>query len=84
MKEKVAGEYKRRVRKILESKLNGSDLTKGIGAVSLLRYSAVFLAWTKDEIKEINRRTRKLMTMYNGFHLRSNVDREYIPSVSFV
>ena len=45
MKEEVGREYKRRVRKILETKLNGGNLIKGIKtwAISLLRYSAVFL-----------------------------------------
>ena len=81
MKEKVAGEYKRRVGKVLESKLNGGNLIKGINtwAVSLLQYSAAFFDCTKEGIKELDGRTRKLMTMHNGFHPRRNVDRVYIP-----
>ena len=44
IKEKVKTEYYRRVRKILETKLNGENIT-GINtwAISLLRYSAAFL-----------------------------------------
>ena len=47
MKEKVKTEYYRRVRKILETKLNGGNIIAGINtwAVLLLRYSAAFLDW---------------------------------------
>ena len=74
-------EYKRRVRKILETKLNAGNLIKGINtwAVSLLRYSAAFLDWTKFEMKQLDRQTRKLMTMHNALHPKSNVDRLYLP-----
>ena len=45
MKEKVKTEYFRRVRKILETKLNGGDIIAGTNtwAISLLRYTASFL-----------------------------------------
>ena len=45
MKEKVADEYLRIVRKILESKLNGGNIIKGLNTwtVSLLRYSEAFI-----------------------------------------
>ena len=51
IKEKVGKEYKRRIRKILETKLRGENVIKGINtwAISLLRYSAAFLDWTKEE-----------------------------------
>ena len=81
MKEKVGKEYKRRVRKILETKLNGGNIIKAINiwAIPMLRYSASFLDWTISELQEMDRRTRKLMTMHNALHPRSNVDRLYIP-----
>ena len=45
MKEKIKKEYLRRVRKIMETKLNGKNVIKEINtwAVALLRYSAAFL-----------------------------------------
>ena len=45
MKEKVKTEYLRRVRKVLETKLNGGNIIRGINiwAVSFLRYSAAFI-----------------------------------------
>ena len=81
MKDKVMKEYKRRVRKILETKLNAGNLIKGINtwAVSLLRYSAAFLDWTKFEMEQLDRQTRKLTTMHNALHPKSNVDRLYLP-----
>ena len=45
MKEKVRAEYKRRVKKVLKSKLNGGNMISAINtwAVPLIRYSAPFL-----------------------------------------
>ena len=79
-KEKVGKEYKRRIRKILESKLSGENVIKEIysWAISLLRYSAAFLDWTKEELQQLDRRTRKLLTMHKGLHRKSNVDGLYI------
>ena len=49
MKERVGNEYKRRVRKLLETKLNGQNVINAINAwaISLLRYSAAFLGWQR-------------------------------------
>ena len=76
MKDKVKKEYYRRVRKVLETKLNSGNDFKAINTwkVSVVRYSAVFLAWSRLQLEEIDRRTRKLLTMHNGFHPESNVD----------
>ena len=81
MKAKVKAEYKRRVRKILETKLNGKNIIKGINtwAIALLRYSAAFLEWTRLEKEELDRDTRKLLTMHKALHPKSDVDRLYLP-----
>ena len=81
MKKKVRTEYLRRVRKVLETKLNGGNIIKGINiwAVSLLRYSAAFIDWNCTELTQLDRRIRKLMIMHNALHPKSNVDRLYIP-----
>ena len=72
MKDKIQKEYLRRTRKLLETKLSSRNLIKGINtwAVSLVRYSGPFLKWTKDELKQMYQRTRKLMTMYKVLHPR--------------
>ena len=66
MKFNVSKEYIRRLRKVLKSKLNGGDLFRGDNTweVSLLRYSEAFVSWRKSELQAIDRKTRKLFTLY--------------------
>ena len=80
MKDKVKKEYYRRVRKVLETKLNTGNVFKAINtwAVSMVRYSAAFLGWSRLYLEEIDRRMRKLLIMHNGFHPKSNVDQLYL------
>ena len=77
MKLNVSKEYIRRLRKVLKSKLNGGNLVRGVNAwaVSLLRYSAAFVSWRKSELEAIDRKTRKLFTIYGALHPKSDVDR---------
>ena len=80
-KEKVKIEYYRRVRKILETKLNGGNITGiNIWATSLLRYSAAFLYWSGAELEQIHRRTRQLMTMHQALNPKSGIARIYLSS----
>ena len=81
MKLNVSKEYIRRIRKVLKSKLNGGNLVNGVNtwAVSLLRYSAAFVSWRKSELQAIDRKTRKLFTIYGALHPKSDVGRLYIP-----
>ena len=80
MKDKIRKEYFRRTRKLLETKLPSRNLIKGINtwAVSPVRYSGLFLNWTWDELKQMDERTRKLMTMHKALHPRDDVDRLYV------
>ena len=79
-KEKIQKEYLRRTRKLLETKFNRRNLIKGINtwAVPLVRYSGPFLKWTRDEVKQMDQRTRKLMTMHKALHPRDEVERLYV------
>ena len=81
MKDKIRKEYLRRTRKLLETKLSSRNLIKGINtwAVPLIRYSGPFLKWTRDELKRMDQRTRKLNTMHKALHPRDDVDRLYVP-----
>ena len=47
-------------------------------AVSIVRYGAGIISWTKMELEELDRRTRKLMTMYGAHHPKADVDRLYL------
>ena len=65
----------------MKSKLNGGNLVRGVNiwAVSLLRYSAAFVSWSKSELQAIGRKIRQFFTMYGALHTKSDVDRLYIP-----
>ena len=47
-------------------------------AVPFVRYSEPFLKWTREELKQMDQRTRKLMTMHKTLYPRDNVDRLYV------
>ena len=81
MKLNVLKEYIRRLRKVLKSKLNGGNLVCGVNtwAVSLLRYLSAFVNWRESELQAIDRKTRKLFTIYGALRPKSDVDRLYIP-----
>ena len=81
MKDKIHKEYLRRTKKLLETKLNGRNLSKGINtwAAPLVRYSGSFLKWTRDELRQMDQSTRKLMTIHKALHPRDDVDRLYVP-----
>ena len=65
----------------MKSKLHGGNLVQGVNTwvVSLLRYSAAFGSWRKCELQSIDRKTRKLFTIYGGLHPEFDVDILYIP-----
>ena len=80
MKEKFFKKYLRRTRKLLETKLYCRNLAKGIKtwALLLVRYSGPFLKSIRDERKQMDQRTRKLMTMHKALYPRDNVDRLHL------
>ena len=45
----------------------------------MIRYSAGLIKWTKDNLRIIDRKTRKKMTMHRALHPQVDVDRLYIP-----
>ena len=52
------------MRNILKSKLIGGNIISAINsrAVSIVRYGAGIINWTKMELEELDLKTRKLMT----------------------
>ena len=77
----IQKEYLRRTRKLLERKLSSRNLIKWINTWDLLhvRYSGPFLKWTRDELRQMGQRTKKLMTMHKALHPSDQVDRLYVP-----
>ena len=71
MKEKVKSEYIRRVKQLLRSQLNGLNVIAGMNAwaVGSITYGAGILDWTKEKLKSVDIKTRKLMTI-NGRNVR--------------
>ena len=80
MKENIKKEYFRRTRKLLKIRLCCRNLIKGmnISAVPLIRYLGPFLKWIREELKQMDQRTRKLMTMHSALHLKDDVNRLYV------
>ena len=76
MKEKAIKEHKRRLRLVLKSKLNGKNKITATytWAVAIFRYGAGILYWKDSELKEIVRKSRKTITMYEALHPKSDVD----------
>ena len=79
MKEKITKAYNRRQRLILKSKLNGRNKVTAINtwAVAIFRYGAGIIQWKASELKDLDRKSRKAMTIYGGLHPKSDVDRLY-------
>ena len=75
MKERLKKEYNGRLRMILKSELNTRNKITAIGAlaVPVLRYSFGIINWRIEEIKKIDRKTRKMLTMY-----KMHIDRLYV------
>ena len=44
-------------------------------AVAILRYSTGVIEWKSDELKELDRKTRKTMTLHGPPHPKRDVDR---------
>ena len=80
MKEVLKAEYLRRAKLVMRSKLHGRNKIKATNtwAVSLLRYRAGIIKWSKEELQAIDRKTRKIMTMNKELHPRSDVARIYV------
>ena len=65
---------------VLKPKLNGKNKITAINAwaVAGFRYRAVILLWKESELRNVDRKLRKTMTMYGALHPNSDVDRLYI------
>ena len=72
MKEKIEKEYLRRVKLLARSKLYAGNLIRGINAwaIGVVRYTAGILDWTEDDLKRMDIKTRKTLSMAEAFHMR--------------
>ena len=67
-------------RKLIKTKLYSRNLIKGInsGGCPPCKKLGLFLKWMKEELREMDQRTSKLMTMHKTLHLRDDIDRLYM------
>ena len=81
MKDIFRTEYLRCFKLVIKSHLNGKNKIKASNtwAVSLIRYGAGTIKWNKEELQEINRKSRKIMTINKELNPRSDVARIYVP-----
>ena len=49
-----------------------------ICGVGIFRHGAGIIQWKASELKDLDRKSRKTMTMYGGLHPKSDVDRLYV------
>ena len=72
--------FLRRTRKLLETKLHRRNLIKviSIKAVPLVRYSGPFLKWTKEELQQMDQKTRKPMMMRKALDSWDDIDGLYV------
>ena len=80
MKECFRKEYVRRTKAIMKSRLRGRNkiMAMNTWAVCLMRYGAGIIKWNVAELDEMDRKTRKIMTLNKEFHPKSDVDRLYV------
>ena len=78
-KNRVLKEYFRRVRKIWSSELfsNNKTIVDNIFFIPIITPTIGILNWTKDELEQIDIKTRKLLTSSGRFYINSDIDRLY-------
>jgi hypothetical protein len=80
MKEKIRREFYRRTRKIFKSELNSRNKILAVNslAVPVVMYSFNIINWTIGEIKRMDTKVRKFLTMNRMHHPKADVDRLYL------
>lgn len=72
--------YKRRLWLVLWSRWNGKNKISTVNpwAAVIFRYEVSIIQWKENELKGMDRITRKMMTMNGALHPKSDVDRLYV------
>ena len=65
---------------VLKSKLNGRNKVTTIStwSVAIFRYGTGIIQWKASELEDLDRKSRKTMTIFGGLHPKSDVDRLYV------
>lgn len=67
----------------MKSRLKGRNKIRAVNAraVSLMRYDSAIVRGSKNELEEVDRKTRRVMIMSKKIHPISDVDRLYVARV---
>ena len=78
-KEKVTKEYRKRLRMIWNSELNGQNKVTAHNtfAIPIIMPTIGILNWTKKEMADLDIMTRKTINMTGGFHTARDINRLY-------
>ena len=84
MKQNIKKEYIRRVRLVLKTQLNAKNKITAVNslAVPVASYSFTIVNWTAHEIKQLDIKTRKLLTINRAHHPKADVERLYIKRIN--
>ena len=74
-------EYFLRIRNILRADISANNVTSSIKAFAMpiMRYGFGVINWSLNELKTLDRKTRKLLTKHQFHHPKSNTHRLYLP-----
>ena len=81
MRETIRKECFRRVRSILRSESNKRNRIDAINSLALpvVTYSFTIINWSLTEIKKVDTKIRRLLTMHRTHHPKSDVNRLNLP-----
>ena len=81
MREKIRKECFCRLRSILRNELNAHNRIDAINSLGLpvVTYSFTIINWSLIEIKKVDTKVHKLLTMHRMHHPKSDVNRLYLP-----
>ena len=77
IKSTVRKEFIRRSKSVWKSMLSAKNQVKAFNStrVGLLSYSCEISKWTKNELEDLDKEVKMIMTMNMGFNKHSDVDR---------
>eukprot|EP00957_Ditylum_brightwellii_P140444 10700426-Ditylum_brightwellii.AAC.1 len=75
VKELTKKEYVSRVHKILQSKMNGDYTMTAICTytIPVLHYTFGIMKWIKGELRRLDVKTKKMLTMHGIHHPKGNI-----------
>jgi hypothetical protein len=79
-KEKLKKEYVRRLRLIFNTELSAKNKMHKTGSLTIpvLRYSFGIIKWHQGEIRNLDRKIRKMLTIHRQHHPRADMDSLYV------